>query len=288
MSESTQSKSSSARSKTRSQDERPSGTSSERFSGSNGETASGGGDLTAQGQEVIGQAQAQAQNLVNTAREQATTQLTTQKARAADSLTTIATALQVAGRELREQNGGPIADYIDTAAIQVDQFANALRDQDIYELLKTTEQFARRQPALFVAATFALGFAGTRFLKSSSPSSGSMSQGNGYWQSQSRSDWQSGGSYGAGSSYGSGSSYGTSGSYGDGGAYGSSYGGGGSYGSSSASSTGSRRSDFGATTGGSESTSTSSDEARFTGSVGSKSNSEWQSGTGLNSGPEGQ
>jgi len=216
---------------------------------------------------VLGQAQAQAQNLVNTAREQATSQLMSQKSRAATALSSVAIALQAAGREMRNQDNGPLADYVDSAASQVDQFATALNDQDIYQLLKTTEQFARRQPALFLAATFALGFAGTRFLKSSSPATGRMSQGNGYWQSQDRSDWQSSDSYGSSGGYGSS----------------------GSYGSTSTSSTGTGRAGSGSSTSGSYgSASGSGDETRIAGSVGSKSNSEWQSNTGLNSGPEGQ
>jgi len=257
MSESTQSKRGTTGSGTQSKNESGSGSSGQQSSRRKGVSTSGASDLTAQSQEVIGQAQAQAQNLVNTAREQATSQITTQKDRAADSLMTISTALQAASREMRNQNGGPVADYIDTAAGQVDQIATALRDQDVYQLLKTTEQFARRQPALFLAAAFALGFAGTRFLKSSSPSTSRMSQGDGYWQSQDRSGWQSTGSYGSSAPYSS------SGSYGSG---------------SSSSSIGGR---YGSASG-------SGDETRFSGSAGSKSSREWQSSTGLNSGPEGQ
>lgn len=251
MSESTRSKSGTADSGTRTKEQGNSSTSGHQSSRRDGEFTSGSGDLKAQSQDVVGQAQEQAQNLVNTAREQATSQLTTQKERAADSLTTIVTALQAASQEVRNQDGGPMADYIDTAASQVDQIATALRDQDISQLLKTTEQFARRQPALFLAAAFALGFAGTRFLKSSSGASGRMSQGNGYRQSQGRSDWQSSGSYGSGGSYGSRSSSSTTG-----GRYGSGL--------------------------------ESGNESAFTGSVGSKSNSEWQARSGYNAGPEGQ
>jgi hypothetical protein len=200
MSETTQSKSGVPGSGTRSKEESRTGASGQKTPRQNGESTSNAGDLTAQGREIAGQAQEQAQNIVNTAREQATTQLTTQKARAANSLTTISSALQAASREMRNQNGGPVADYIDTATDQVDQIASALRDQDISQLLKTTEQFARRQPALFLAAAFALGFAGTRFLKSSAPANGHMSQGRGYRPSQDRTEWQSSGAYGSAAS----------------------------------------------------------------------------------------
>ena len=90
--------------------------------------------------------------LVDTARQQATSQISTQQQRLAGTLSTVATALQQAGREMRNQDEGPIADYVDTAANQVEQFANMLRDQDLEQLMTTTAQFARRQPALFLGA----------------------------------------------------------------------------------------------------------------------------------------
>ena len=78
---------------------------------------------------------------------------------------------------MRKQDEGPIAEYVDTAASQVEQFANMLREQDLEQLMNTTAQFARRQPALFLGAAFALGFAATRFIKSSAPSGGQMARG---------------------------------------------------------------------------------------------------------------
>src|SRR5918997_3276582 len=137
-------------------------------SGASGSSASGssgaGGGISGQGTEIIGQAQDQAMKLVDTARQQATSQIGTQQQRIAGTLTTVASALHDASREMRNQDEGPIADYVDTAATQVEQFATMLRDQDLEQLMATTAQFARRQPALFLGAAFALGFAATRFL----------------------------------------------------------------------------------------------------------------------------
>jgi hypothetical protein len=59
-----------------------------------------------------------------------------------------------------------------------------LNEQDIGQLIGTVQQFARRQPMLFLAAAFAVGFVGTRFLKSASPSAGG--------QHGSASSWSSG------------------------------------------------------------------------------------------------
>jgi hypothetical protein len=140
--------------------------------------------------------------LVDTARQQATSQISTQQQRLAGTLNTVATALHDASREMRNQDEGPIADYVDTAASQVDQFATMLREQDLEQLMNTTAQFARRQPVLFLGAAFALGFAATRFIKSSAPSSrGQMRSGDsGLWYE--RPDGYGTSSYSSGYGYG--------------------------------------------------------------------------------------
>jgi hypothetical protein len=140
--------------------------------------------------------------LVDTARQQATSQIGMQQQRLAGTLNTVATALHDASHEMRKQDEGPIADYVDTAANQVEHFANMLREQDLEQLMTTTAQFARRQPALFLGAAFALGFAATRFIKSSAPSTGGqMGSGNsGLWYE--RPDGYGSSSYSSGYGYG--------------------------------------------------------------------------------------
>ena len=273
--------------------------------------------MSGQGTEIIGQAQDQAMKLVDTARQQATSQIGMQQQRLAGTLNTVATALHDASREMRKQDEGPIADYVDTAANQVEHFANMLREQDLEQLMTTTAQFARRQPALFLGAAFALGFAATRFIKSSTPSgsgqmgsrdsglwyerpdgygSSSYSSGYGYggtvsdlgYSGTTGSTGQMGGSSDAGSSGGMGAS-GTMGSGGSVGSSGSSDFGGstgsGSYGASS----GSNASGSGSSAGSSRSSgSTSSGSQGGSGSGGgSRSGSEGQSRSNANSGAEG-
>src|SRR5215218_4914731 len=198
------------------------------------DSGSGGASMSGQGTEIIGQAQDQAMKLVDTARQQATSQLGTQQQRLAGTLTTVATALHQASREMRNQDEGPIADYVDTAANQVEQFANTLREQDLEQLMTTTAQFARRQPALFLGAAFVLGFAATRFIKSSTPSgSGQFGSGDsGLWYE--RPDGHGSSSYSSGYGYG-----GTVSDLGYGGTSGSTSQMGGSFGAGSGSSMGS-------------------------------------------------
>lgn len=130
-----------------------------------GDGADSGGNGPSQ--ETLSQVQDEAGKLVGAAREQAMAQLSTQKGRAASNLGSLATALHDASSEMRKQDDAMVAGYVDSAAGQLDRVAGMLRDQDIDEILAATGRFARREPALFLAAAFALGFAGARFLRSS-------------------------------------------------------------------------------------------------------------------------
>jgi hypothetical protein len=131
-------------------------------SGGDGEaTASGGKDMMAQAQDQAG-------TMVEQARQQATTQLSSQKERAASTLGTLGSALHEASRQVREQDDAMMAGYIDSAASQVDRLADTLKQRDLGQIIDSTGRFARQQPAIFLAAAIAVGFAGARFLRSSS------------------------------------------------------------------------------------------------------------------------
>lgn len=58
------------------------------------------------------------------------------------------------------------AEYIRTAASQLERFANRMDQRSVSEAVKDLESFARSQPTLFVGLAFGLGFIGGRFLKS--------------------------------------------------------------------------------------------------------------------------
>jgi hypothetical protein len=101
----------------------------------------------------------------------------TQKGKAADSLGTVAQALRQSSEQLRKQNeGAAVPEYVASAASQVERLSGYLRSTNSGEIVASVEQFARRQPALFIGGAFMLGILGARFLKSSSqsiPSAGS-------------------------------------------------------------------------------------------------------------------
>lgn len=106
-------------------------------------------------------------NLTQQVRQQATDQLLSQKDRVVDALETVALLLHQAGEQAKQQDKAMLAGYVDRSAEQVTQWSDALREQDVTQLLEETRQLARRQPMLFVGGALAAGFLGARFLRSS-------------------------------------------------------------------------------------------------------------------------
>ena len=105
--------------------------------------------------------------MVDRVRETAAAQLTTQKTRATEALGSVAAALRQSSQPLRDNNQETLADYAGKAADQLEQFSTRFRERDLTELMEDVNRFARRQPALFVGAAFAVGVLAARFLKSS-------------------------------------------------------------------------------------------------------------------------
>jgi ElaB/YqjD/DUF883 family membrane-anchored ribosome-binding protein len=106
--------------------------------------------------------------MLNRVKETATAQLSSQKDRATDGLGSIASAVRESSRPLRDKKQDMIAEYVEKAADQLERYSTRLRERDVSELVNDAQQFARRRPALFVGAAFAVGVVAARFLKSSS------------------------------------------------------------------------------------------------------------------------
>jgi hypothetical protein len=105
--------------------------------------------------------------IVDRVKQQATSQFSSQKDRATEGLANIANAIRQSSQPLRDNNQQMLADYVTSAADQIEQFSSRLRDADMDSVLRQAKQFAHRQPAVFVGAAFALGVVAVRFLKSS-------------------------------------------------------------------------------------------------------------------------
>jgi hypothetical protein len=120
---------------------------------------------------VVEQAKDKAQELASQAQQKAGEQvesgLARGKSRAAETLGGVAQSLRLSSQHLREQNQEGTGRYVEKAAQQVERLSSYLQNADVGEVVDQVEDFARRQPALFLGGAFALGLLGARFLKSS-------------------------------------------------------------------------------------------------------------------------
>jgi hypothetical protein len=92
-----------------------------------------------------------------------------QKSRASETLGSLAGAVRGMTQPLRDGGQPQIADYVNKAADGIERWASDLRQQDLEDAVRAVEQFARRQPAMFLGLAFGAGLVAARFLKSSSP-----------------------------------------------------------------------------------------------------------------------
>jgi ElaB/YqjD/DUF883 family membrane-anchored ribosome-binding protein len=108
-----------------------------------------------------------------------------QKNAGADYVGTLAETMRRAAREFDHEL--PIAGtYIRKAAAQVESVSDSIKNGDFNDLVRSAQDFARRQPTAFLGIAALAGFAAVRFLKSSAPASesGASNQGTGSYPSQ--------------------------------------------------------------------------------------------------------
>jgi ElaB/YqjD/DUF883 family membrane-anchored ribosome-binding protein len=101
---------------------------------------------------------------VDAARSAAESLLEEQRQRAAERVSSIAEALRSAASSLDHSQNRAIARYADQAADQIEHVSRAMRERRWNEIVAETEDFARRQPTLFVLAAVATGFLAGRLL----------------------------------------------------------------------------------------------------------------------------
>ena len=117
---------------------------------------------------AVEQAKSEAGRLTQAARGRTLSYLEERKALLADNVGGVADAARNAAQQFDEQGNAMVADYIHRAADGLERFSDAVRNRDVSSLMGEAEDFARRQPAVFIGAGVAVGFLLARFLKSSS------------------------------------------------------------------------------------------------------------------------
>jgi hypothetical protein len=101
--------------------------------------------------------------LAGTIRQGLSNQVEQQKNGIADRLSTVAERAQRSAADLRRDEPW-LGDMLGRGAVELEGLAAELRRNDVSDLMGSVETFARRQPALFMGATVALGYALTRFV----------------------------------------------------------------------------------------------------------------------------
>jgi phage-related tail protein len=104
--------------------------------------------------------------LVHDVRDVAESMLEEQKERAVEQVAGVAQALRKTAEDLRQENE-LIGRYAEQAAEQVERFAETVRQRSPGDLVADLDDFARRQPTLFLVGAVAAGFIVGRFMAAS-------------------------------------------------------------------------------------------------------------------------
>lgn len=127
-------------------------------------TGSTGSMTTGSGDRLQDAAGTVVDRVAGTAQQQIGSTANAQLSKASEMLGQVAGAIRQSGEQMRTDQP-QIAGFAETAAQQVDKVSGFLRQTDLNGLVRETEGFARRQPALFLGGALVLGVAASRFLK---------------------------------------------------------------------------------------------------------------------------
>ena len=120
-----------------------------------------GADALGQAKDVAREAKSRASSALNAVTDQASSAAEAQKANLADRLEDVAKAVHKSGEQLESQSDW-VAKFVEQGADELTSLAGTLRNNDLQSLLGNLKDLAGRQPALFVGASMAVGFALTR------------------------------------------------------------------------------------------------------------------------------
>jgi hypothetical protein len=118
-------------------------------------------------QQAMGEAKKSASSLASAATERAKGAVEERISGGADLLGHVASSVRAAAREL-EPNAPQLAGFAHEAAGHIEDFSHDIREKSVEDLLATSSDFARRQPAMLFAAAAACGFLLFRMIKTAS------------------------------------------------------------------------------------------------------------------------
>ncbi|RYE86745.1 MAG: hypothetical protein EOP19_06065 [Hyphomicrobiales bacterium] len=128
------------------------------------ETAASAPASVDQAKAAAGDVAQTASSLAGQAKQKLTGTLDSQKGAAADFVEELAQTVQRSGEQFEGRQDW-IASAVGRGAAELNTLAGSLRDKDLGELAGQVQSFARRQPALFMGAALAAGFAVARLGK---------------------------------------------------------------------------------------------------------------------------
>jgi hypothetical protein len=87
---------------------------------------------------------------------------------AVDGIESVADSIRRVSLDM-EPDQPQIAEFASGAADQAEAIARYLRETDVRQLVGSVEDFARRQPLLYLGGAFLVGVAASRFIKAAAP-----------------------------------------------------------------------------------------------------------------------
>lgn len=126
--------------------------------------SSGGEAISGQAKEFLSQASDHALGLIDQIKDKAGAAAEGQRAGIADAVDGLADTVRKSGEPFKGQQDW-IAGAVERGASELSNLATALRENDLATLVRQVQGIAREQPALFIGASFAAGFALARFGK---------------------------------------------------------------------------------------------------------------------------
>jgi len=133
-----------------------------------------GEKLSSTTNDIIDKAKETASGTYNAVSSKATEKIEERKGELSTGLKSLADTFRKTGSDLESADQStPLTDvaarYTVTAARQIENVANYFERKDLKAMMRDAEDFARRNPAIFLGAAFGLGMLAARFLKSSPP-----------------------------------------------------------------------------------------------------------------------